>query len=148
MKYLFLDMDGVLVDYIGPNNRIGIKDFTQEGLFINQKPCWTIINAIEKLFPHNKYEYHILTASPNHHSDIEKIKWLDRYYHIDDSKIHIVRFPGEDKAKFISDFCNENNIKLSDCSFIDDTHKHLLDCEKIGIDAIHPCHLLCLYERL
>lgn len=147
MKNIFIDMDGVLADYIGPDGKVTMHDFNIPGFFFNKKPNNIIINAIFSIYPTKKYEYYILSACPTRVGIREKNEWLDKYFPVKYENRYFVKYPGEDKAKSIKDICNKRNLELQSCLLIDDTHKHLCDVELIGVNAQHPANLLIRYEE-
>ncbi len=147
-KYLFLDLDGVCVDFVNNEGGVIIKDFNEPGLFINRRPCYTMINIILELFGGGEYSFNILSASPNETSTQEKNDWLDKHLPIHRSKRHFVKFPGECKGEYLRQYCQENSIDPKDCLLIDDTLAHLVAAEKIGVKAMHPIHVICEYESI
>jgi hypothetical protein len=146
MKHLFIDMDGVIADYVNINtNKAIINDYNVPGIFLQKEPCQTMIKSIINLFPKEKYCYHILSASPTEMGIEEKNQWLDKYFNIEDR--YFVKYPDESKAKFISEWCYLGNVNIEDCYLIDDTQRHLKEFELVGGNPIHPIHILVLNER-
>lgn len=105
------------------------------------------MQAILDLYSTEEYVYHILSASPGSQGDLEKTDWLDFYFPVPYQNRHFVRYPGENKAGFIEQYCKQNNINIQDCSLLDDTQRHLKEAEEIGVNAVHPAHLICEYEK-
>lgn len=145
MKHLFIDMDGVIADYVNIlTNKAIINDYNTPGIFLNKLPCKTMINGITNLFDKDYYVYHILSASPTEMGIAEKEIWLDKYFNIDNR--HFVAYPDESKADFIVNWCSLNNVNITDCYLIDDAQRHLKEFELIGGNPIHPIHILVLNE--
>lgn len=81
-KVVYVDMDGVLCDYIGRCNELGISPDEakhQPGFFIGLKPIEGAIEAYRKL--HAQYDVYILSAASwsNPAACAEKIEWVNQY---------------------------------------------------------------------
>lgn len=81
-KVVYVDMDGVLCDYIGRCNELGIDPEEAKhlpGFFSSLKPIKGAIEAYRKL--HKLYDVYILTAASwkNPAACAEKIEWVNQY---------------------------------------------------------------------
>lgn len=81
-KTVYVDMDGVLADYLGRCKELNIdpdeaKHYKE--FFISLKPIEDAIESVNKLFEH--YNVFILTSASwsNPQSYVEKIEWIDKY---------------------------------------------------------------------
>lgn len=92
-KIVWIDMDGVLVDFhrhvnetISNNPVLGelYKDREDHipGIFRNPKPIEGAIEAVKKLAESGKYELYIATAAPwgNPESSTDKRYWIEEYF--------------------------------------------------------------------
>lgn len=77
MKYLFIDMDGVLASFDNYQGKVATppEDFTED-FFATREPVWELIDNIQRVFPEGEYEYHILSHSPNEESTKGKNRFL------------------------------------------------------------------------
>lgn len=141
MKYLLLDMDGTICEFFDPLGKIHMSEFPV-GFFLNKRPLTTIINAVKELY--SNYRIIIFSSSPNEVADEEKIQWLKNngldYEHI------FVRFRTADKGQVLMNFIKVNNLNPKDITLVDDDLRVLNSCEKLGVNCIHPSHLLAEYE--
>ena len=143
MKYLLLDMDGTICEYYDPiDNRILMTEFPDE-FFTNKVPLMSIIKVIQK--DYKDYVGIIFSVSPNSQTDKEKTQWLYKYGFGNWNKIFL-HYPNNDKGQALSVFIQRNNISPEDITVIDDDHRVLRNCEKLGVHCIHVSHLLALYE--
>lgn len=101
-KTVYVDMDGVLADYLGRCKELNIdpdeaKHYPE--FFISLKPIDGAIESINKLF--EKYNVFILTSASwsNPQSYVEKIEWIDKYI---------------PKAKKRVIFSNDKNLNIGD----------------------------------
>lgn len=81
-KIVYIDMDGVLCDYIGRCNELNINPDEAKhvkGFFETLKPIKNAIESYHKL--NEKYDCYILTCASwsNPHSFVEKINWINKY---------------------------------------------------------------------
>lgn len=81
-KVIYVDMDGVLCDYMGRCEELGINPDEAkhiQGFFRNLKPIEGAIEAYRKL--HEKHDVYILTAASwsNPTACAEKIAWINEY---------------------------------------------------------------------
>lgn len=92
-KILFLDMDGVLVDFGGhfetiKNSDKFIGEFYKNnidripGIFRNPPPIKDAIESVRKLYENGKYEMYIATAAPwgNPESASDKRYWIETHF--------------------------------------------------------------------
>lgn len=147
-KILWIDLDGTMNAFIDPlENRVIINDWTIPGRFINKKPIYIVFKAILQILNPKEYEYHILSQAPNGQSILEKDDWLDNYFPVPYKNRHYIEFPhNNDKSGFIYNYCKDKNIPIENCTILEDTHKHLFDCEAIGMRALHISALISMYE--
>lgn len=142
MKYLMLDMDGTICEFYDPvDGRIHMTDFPK-GFFLNKRPIKSVLKVIQK--DYSSYTIIIFSASPNSDSDNEKIQWLNNnglnWQHI------FLKYPNSDKGQALMIFMQRNNINPDDITIIDDDHRVLRSCEKLGVHCLHPSHLVAEYE--
>ena len=142
MKYLMLDMDGTICEFHDPiEGRIYMTDFPK-GFFLNKRPIKSVLKVIKK--DYSDYVVIIFSASPDTESDNEKIQWLNNqglsWQHI------FLKYPDNDKGQALMIFMQRNNINPDDITIIDDDHRVLRSCEKLGVHCIHPSHLVVEYE--
>lgn len=92
-KIVWIDMDGVLVDFNGHVNETlekyphlkeeyeGREDHIH-GIFRNPKPIEGAIEAVKKLAESGKYELYIATASPwgNPEASTDKRYWIEEHF--------------------------------------------------------------------
>lgn len=81
-KIVYVDMDGVLCDYIGRCKELGLDPDAAKrvpGFFSSLKPIDGAIEAYREL--NAKYDVYILTATSwsNPGACVEKIEWVNRY---------------------------------------------------------------------
>ena len=70
MKYVFVDMDGVIAEYGYPN---GLYDGEfQKGNYVGKKPVVTIINEILEKYNNSDHIIMVCSASPNAKATLEK----------------------------------------------------------------------------
>jgi len=143
MKYLMLDMDGTICEFHDPvSNKIHMVDFPR-GFFLHKRPLKSVLKVILK--DYQEYITIIFSASPNEQADEEKKLWLQNngvanWQHI------FLRYPNSDKGQALMIFMQRNNINPEDITVIDDDHRVLRSCEKLGVHCIHPSHLVAEYE--
>ena len=79
MKHIFIDMDGTIAEYKGPNDKIIIEDYSKVfNMYISKRPVKIVLDAIKKLYEND--EYYIISAAPNERAIQEKDEWLDKYF--------------------------------------------------------------------
>lgn len=92
-KILWIDMDGVLVDFEGNAERLLSSDkFTEDfyknnidkipGVFREPQPIEGAVEAVRKLYDSGKYDIYIATAAPwgNPTSATDKRYWIEKYF--------------------------------------------------------------------
>lgn len=92
-KIVWIDMDGVLVDFRGniekwlednPNLSHIYKRYPDRipGIFRNPKPIEGAINSVQKLYDSDLYDLRILTTAPwgNPESMADKRYWVEKYF--------------------------------------------------------------------
>lgn len=146
-KHVFIDMDGTIVEIIGVDGKVSVKDFRIPGFFNRNRPNTYFMSCLKKVFPESEYEYHILSASPTQMGIIEKDKWLDKYFAIDDANRHFIFWKLEKKNKFILKWCIKNGVQPEDCILVDDELQNLIECEWFGIVARHTSWVMCESEE-
>lgn len=92
-KIVFIDMDGVLVDFkdaienayrINPENEETFKDNPDEikGIFKNPKPISGAIEAVKKIADCGKYDLFIASTTPwdNPEAAMHKRNWIEEHF--------------------------------------------------------------------
>lgn len=125
MKKIFLDLDGTLARFNVPN---ALRRFEHEkDFFFNLLPY----KGIEKINQMaTKGNVYIITASPNLSTDLDKLKWVQKYLpDLPHNNIVICRI-GENKAFAIK---RKLNIQIDNtCYLLDDYTKNLKEWEEVG----------------
>lgn len=142
MKYVFVDMDGVIAEYGYPNGYYD-GDF-QRGNYLGKMPVMPIINEII-----NRYggttDYAIMVCSsvPNAKASIEKSEWLNVYFNVPyENRIYIS--PDEDKVEVIRYYVEDirhMNVQ-GNTIIIDDKGSILAKAKSLGIECYHPTQIL------
>lgn len=139
MKYLFIDMDGVVAEY-NVRGSVVLDRWFEPDIFLNLKPVIPIIKKIYEISKRKDISLFILSAAPSREASDEKIAWLIKYMPF------IPRdnwyFVGETKRKleYLDEICY--NIDKSDVYLLDDTHETLYDAECRGYNSLHPSTFL------
>lgn len=141
-KTVFIDMDGCIAEFCTSDDKVIAADFP-EGFFLNRKPVSVMIRKILILF--GDCHLAILSAAPHNRAIIEKNAWLDKNFDIDNR--HFVKWGEGNKAEYILEYCAVNDINPKDVIVIDDTHKILEECERIGCQVYHISRVLTLERR-
>lgn len=146
MKYVFVDMDGVIAEYGYPS---GLYDGEfQRGNYLGKKPVKEVINKIIKLYGNNDYIIMTCSASPNAKATLEKNEWLNNNFKIpyenrifissEEDKVEVIRYYVEDLL-----FKNVQNYAI----IIDDKKAVLAGAHSLGIECYHPTQLLTLEQE-
>lgn len=144
MKNVFIDLDNTLA----ANETCDNVDFTP-GLYLNKKPIHIVIDAIKYLYEQENLTI-ISVYSGGWDGRQEKIEWMRKNLPncmIKNAPILIDYKDYRTKADFIKDYAFMNNIDLNDCIIIDDKKKILQECKNIGIKALYPQQIICMYEE-
>ena len=77
---LYIDLDGVIVDYYTAANGLTDEEKRVKGFFENLNPIEGAIEAVKLLI--DKYDVYILSTAPwtNIHSWSEKRIWVEKYF--------------------------------------------------------------------
>lgn len=103
-KVIYCDMDGVLADFDAEPNAI-VRFPVELGFFASLKPITKNVRAIKKLVKQGR-AVKILTASPNHNADIDKMRWLSQYLPEIKKEDIIICRNGQNKADFATNITN------------------------------------------
>lgn len=146
MKYVFVDMDGVIAEYGYPNGTYD-GEF-QKGNYLGKKPIQIVIDEIIRKYGGKDYIIMICSAAPNAKAVLEKNEWLDNYFKVPyENRIFITTT--EDKVEtvryFIED-CRHGNVQLH-CILIDDKGTILAKAKSLGIECYHPSQIITLKEQ-
>ena len=145
MKYVFVDMDGVIAEYGYPS---GLYDGEfQKGNYVGKKPVNTIIDELIKKYNNPNYIVMVCSASPNSKATLEKNEWLNRFFSVpyenrifinkDEDKVEVVRYYIEDVM--------HGNVQ-EHCIIIDDKGSTLAKAHSLGIECYHPTQFLAIKE--
>ena len=143
MKYVFVDMDGVIAEYGYPN---GLYDGEfQKGNYVGKKPVTTIINGILEKYNNSDHIIMVCSASPNAKATLEKNDWLNNNFGVPyENRIFIT--PEEDKVEVIRYYIEDlmhGNVQQH-AIVIDDKGSILAKAHSLGIECYHPTQLLAL----
>ena len=143
MKYVFVDMDGVIAEYGYPN---GLYDGEfQKGNYVGKKPVATIINEILEKYNNSDHIIMVCSASPNAKATLEKNDWLNNNFGVPyENRIFIT--PEEDKVEVIRYYIEDlmhGNVQQH-AIVIDDKGSILAKAHSLGIECYHPTQLLAL----
>ena len=143
MKYVFVDMDGVIAEYGYPN---GLYDGEfQKGNYVGKKPVTTIINEILEKYNNSDHIIMVCSASPNAKATLEKNDWLNNNFGVPyENRIFIT--PEEDKVEVIRYYIEDlmhGNVQQH-AIVIDDKGSILAKAHSLGIECYHPTQLLAL----
>lgn len=134
MKYLFIDMDGVLAEY-NVRGSVILDNWFEGDIFLQLKPVIPMVNKIYELSKRKDISIFILSAVPSREASDEKIAWLVKYYPF--LKRENWYFVGETKRKidYLDEICC--GIDKSDVYLLEDNHETLVEAELRGYNAVH-----------
>ena len=147
MKYVFVDMDGVIAEYGYPSGYYD-GDF-QKGNYLGKMPVTPIINEIIKRYSNNDFIIMVCSSCPNTKAAIEKEEWLNTYFNVppenrifispDEDKVEVIRFYIEDIRR--------GNVQQHTI-IIDDKGTILAKAKSLGIECYHPTQLLTAVQNV
>jgi hypothetical protein len=143
MKYVFIDMDGVIAEYGYPS---GLYDGEfRKGNYVGKKPVISVMDEIIKKYNNPDYILMICSASPNAKATLEKQDWLNMHFSLpyenrifispDDDKVEVIRY-------YIEDLMHGNVQEHA--IIIDDKGSILAKAHSLGIECYHPTQLLAM----
>lgn len=145
MKYVFVDMDGVIAEYGYPSGLYD-GDF-QKGNYLGKKPVGRIIEEIITKYNNKDYIIMVCSASPNAKAILEKNEWLNQNFSVPyENRIFIS--PSEDKVEVIRYYIEDmlhGNVQ-EHALIIDDKRDILAKAHSLGIECYHPTQLLALRQ--
>lgn len=143
MKYVFVDMDGVIAEYGYPS---GLYDGEfQKGNYVGKKPVVSVIDEIIEKYNNSNYIVMICSASPNAKATLEKNDWLNNNFGVPyENRIFIT--PEEDKVEVIRYYIEDimhGNVQ-EHAIIIDDKGSVLAKAHSLGMECYHPTQLMAL----
>ena len=143
MKYVFVDMDGVIAEYGYPS---GLYDGEfQKGNYVGKKPVVSVIDEIIEKYNNPNYIVMICSASPNAKATLEKNDWLNNNFGVPyENRIFIT--PEEDKVEVIRYYIEDimhGNVQ-EHAIIIDDKGSVLAKSHSLGMECYHPTQLMAL----
>ena len=141
-KHIFMDMDGTLAAYQHiPFDEHGCINFVEGQYFSNAHPVEPVLAKARDLEKAGAKIY-VLSASPDSLCTVEKFKWLGIHAPFVDPDDRY--FIGNKSYKFVMlrNLCAKLGLDYKDVTFVDDDHKVITDCHKVGINGIHPSMFL------
>ena len=145
MKTVFVDLDNTLA----LNETCDDIPYTR-GLYSNKKPIKEIINLVDYYYRDIANIIIISRYVGGEDGKQEKIDWMRKYLpksFLINSPYLITSDDIKTKADYINEYAISNNMKLKDCTIIDDKKEILQQCKKIGIEALYPQQLIVRYEE-
>ena len=143
-KYLFLDLDGTICEYVKPiRDYEGDVDFVNSDIFIDPKPIENTIKWLNDWLQKNPSEnLYILGACPNSISFERKKEWIKK--NLVNFKLENFYWVGNKDYKhvFLRQFIQKNNLHPREVMIVDDSRETLESMEKIGVNPIHPTSLV------
>lgn len=127
---LFVDMDGVIADYIFGN----ASDYDKK------RPLYDSINKLEEISKMNNVELYIFSATRKNEGINQKYLWLDKFapFFKVENRIIISREDNDFvesailKANYLKDFNRDDSILI----VIDDDPRNLKEINKLNKDVI------------
>lgn len=141
MKYVFIDMDGVIAEYGYPNGLYD-GDF-QKGNYVGKKPVIGVINEILRRYNNENYILMVCSASPNTKATLEKHDWLNNNFAIPyENRIFISK--EEDKVEVVRYYIEDmmHGRVQEHALIIDDKGSVLAKAHSLGIECYHPTQIL------
>lgn len=141
MKYVFVDMDGVIAEYGYPSGLYD-GDF-QKGNYLGKNPVAIVISEILRRYGTKDYIIMVCSASPNSKATMEKQEWLNRYFVVPyENRIFIS--PNEDKVEVIRHYVEDilHGQVQQHALIIDDKGSILAKAHSLGIECYHPTQIL------
>lgn len=142
---IYIDMDGVVVDYDLENHKLKGND---EFVFLNKRPVLTTINILKEAGTLANVELHILSAIRHNNQKQGKLTWLENNMpFIKIENIHILSresnnyaHPSVIKKEFLIEHINKNDINIH----IDDDHLVLKELNKNieNLKVLHPSSII------
>jgi 5'(3')-deoxyribonucleotidase len=139
-KSIYIDMDGVLVDFIYaieewfktyPHLKERYKNNPDHihGIFRNPPPVVGAVEAVKKLYESNKYELFIATAAPwgNPDAATDKRYWIEQYF---GNMFHKKMFITHRKDLLKGDYLIDDRIKNGAGEFTGELLRFGWDYEK------------------
>lgn len=145
MRTVFVDLDNTLA----LNETCDDIPYTR-GLYLNKKPIKEIINLVDYYYRDIANIIIISRYVGGEDGKQEKIDWMKKYLpksFLINSPYLITSDDIKTKANYINEYAISNNMKLEDCTIIDDKKEILQQCKKIGIEALYPQQLIVRYEE-
>lgn len=145
MRTVFVDLDNTLA----LNETCDDIPYTR-GLYSNKKPIKEIINLVDYYYRDIANIIIISRYVGGEDGKQEKIDWMRKYLpksFLINSPYLITSDDIKTKADYINEYAISNNMKLEDCTIIDDKKEILQQCKKIGIEALYPQQLIVRYEE-
>jgi len=145
MRTVFVDLDNTLA----LNETCDDIPYTK-GLYSNKKPIKEIINLVDYYYRDIANIIIISRYVGGEDGKQEKIDWMRKHLpksFLINSPYLITSDDIKTKADYINEYAISNNMKLEDCTIIDDKKEILQQCKKIGIEALYPQQLIVRYEE-
>ncbi len=143
MKYVFVDMDGVIAEYGYPSGLYD-GDF-QRGNYVGKKPVTSVINEIITKYNNSDYILMVCSASPNAKATMEKNDWLNNNFAVPyENRIFIT--PSEDKVEVIRYYIEDimhGNVQ-EHAIIIDDKGSVLAKAHSLGMECYHPTQIMAI----
>lgn len=145
MKTVFVDLDNTLA-----LNETCDDVLYTKGLYLNKKPIKEIIHLVDYYYRDIANIIIISRYVGGEDGKQEKIDWMRKHLpksFLINSPYLITSDDIKTKADYINEYAISNNMKLEDCTIIDDKKEILQQCKKIGIEALYPQQLIVRYEE-
>lgn len=120
MKHIFIDMDGTIAEYKGPNDKIIIEDYSKVfNMYISKRPVKIVLDAIKTLW---KWWILYNISSTKWTCNSRKDEWLDKYFPVKKENRYYIKYPVADKASELEKILEKLNLNYEDVVLIDDHH--------------------------